>query len=97
MKITNKEVDYAARLARLELSAEEKEKYSAQLESILKYIDKLNELDTSGVKPTSHVMDIVNVWRKDISARSSEELVENILANAPERSGNFYKVKKIIE
>ncbi len=61
MKITEKDVEYVARLARLRLSDEEKEKFTGQLESILSYIDKLNTLDTKNIPPTSHAMALKNV------------------------------------
>lgn len=97
MKITKQEVAYVSKLARLELSEVEKEIFAGQLESILGHIEHLEKADTTNVVPTSHVLDLVNVWRKDEAKLSSRELTENLLANAPERSGNFYKVKKVIE
>ena len=66
MKITKKEVEYVARLARLSLSEAEKEKMTAQLDSILQYMDKLNKLDTKNIEPTSHVLPLNNVWREDM-------------------------------
>lgn len=95
MKITLKDVEYVARLARLKLTEEEKEKYARQLGDILNYINKLNELDTSGVEPTSHVVSISNVFRKDKVAPSLSS--EKILSNAPKQEKGFFKVKKIIE
>ena len=86
-----------AKLARLELTQDEKVKFAAQLESILGYIEHLGKADTSNVAPTSHVLDLVNVWRKDEASLSSDELKERLLSNAPERSGDFFKVKKVIE
>lgn len=97
MKITRKDVDYVAKLARLELAEDEKEKYTAQLESILEYIEQLNKLDTKDIPPTSHVLDLRNVWRKDAARKASAEETEKLLANAPEREDNFFKVKKVIE
>ncbi len=97
MKITRKDVDYVARLARLKLSEEEKEKFTLQLESIISYIGLLNELDTKDVKPTSHVLDLKNAFREDRVSASSPELIGRILDNAPDREGNFFKVKKVIE
>jgi aspartyl-tRNA(Asn)/glutamyl-tRNA(Gln) amidotransferase subunit C len=97
MKITKKEVEYVARLARLSLTNEEKEKFTGQLEAILEYIDKLNELDTKDVQPTSHVLPLSNVWREDVLVQSPDELRERLLNNAPEREGDFFKVKKVIE
>ncbi len=95
MKITKKEVEYVARLARLALSEAEKEKMTAQLDSILQYMDKLNSLDTKNVEPTSHVLPLNNVWREDKVQPSLSR--EEMLANAPEQAEGFYKVKKVIE
>jgi aspartyl-tRNA(Asn)/glutamyl-tRNA(Gln) amidotransferase subunit C len=95
MKITKHEVDHVARLARLELSEPEKEKLTDQLSNILTYVEKLNELNTSGVEPTAHVLDINNVMRDDIPGESLSQ--EKALANAPEKAAGHYKVPKIIE
>ncbi|MDE2483745.1 MAG: Asp-tRNA(Asn)/Glu-tRNA(Gln) amidotransferase subunit GatC [candidate division NC10 bacterium] len=95
MKITLKEVEHVARLARLELTAEEKERMRAQLDSILSYIDKLNELDTSAVEPTSHVLPMTNVFRKDEVTPSVAQ--EAALANAPDRHDLFFRVPRILE
>lgn len=97
MKITKKDVEYAARLARLSLSEEEKEKYAGQLESVLEFVGKLNNLDTSEVPPTSHVLELSNAWREDKIVQSSDETRKRLLANAPEREDDFFKVKKVIE
>jgi len=97
MTITKKDVEYVARLARLELSAEEKEKFAGQLESILSYIDKLNTLDTKNIQPTSHAISLNNVWREDELAQCPESAREMLLSNAPEREDDFFKVKKVIE
>ena len=97
MAITRKDVEYVARLARLELSAEEKDKFAGQLESILSYIDKLNTLDTKNIQPTSHAISLNNVWREDELAQCPERAREMILNNAPEREDDFFKVKKVIE
>lgn len=95
MKISQKDVEHIARLARLRLTEQEKLLYSEQLSKILDYIDKLNELDTSNVEPTSHVVNITNVFREDepLESLSPDEALEN----APQRKDNFYKVPKIIE
>lgn len=97
MKITEKEVDYAAKLARLSLSAEEKGKFVSQLQSIISYIEQLNGLDTRGINPTSHALENANPRRQDAPRKSSREDIENMLSNAPEREGNFFRVKKVIE
>jgi aspartyl-tRNA(Asn)/glutamyl-tRNA(Gln) amidotransferase subunit C len=97
MKISQKDVGHVARLARLSLSEEEKERYTAQLESILKYIDTLNKLDTTNVPPTTHVLPMSNVWREDQAEPHRLGSPEDILKNAPDAEGPFFKVKKIIE
>lgn len=97
MKITRNEVDHVAKLARLELSEEEKDRFTGQLESILEYIGQLNRLDTKDVPPTSHVLPLKNVWREDAMRPCPPAVREALLANAPEREGNFFKVKKVIE
>ena len=95
MKISKQEVEHVAKLARLELAEEEKEKLIDQLSNILTYVETLNELDTKGVEPTSHVLDIKNVMRDDVSAPSLPQ--EQALANAPEKAAGHFKVPKIIE
>ena len=95
MKITIKEVEHVARLARLELTDEEKERMRAQLDSILTYIDKLNELDTSAVEPTSHVLAMMNIFRDDEVRPSLSQ--EETLANAPDRQDLFFRVPRILE
>jgi len=96
MKITRKEVEYAARLARLKLTDAEKDEYTVQLEAILGHIDQLSKLDTKNVPPTSHAIPLKNVFREDLARKSSDEMRESILSNAPERDGNYFKVKKVI-
>ena len=94
-KITRKEVEHVARLARLELTEEEKERMTAQLDSILQYIDKLNELDTSGVEPTTTVIPMVSVMREDEVRPCLKR--DEALANAPDRQEAFFRVPRIIE
>jgi len=94
-KISMKEVEHVARLSRLELSEAEKERMRRELDSILAYIDKLRALDTEGVEPTSHAVPMTNVLRLDAPRPSFPQ--EEMLANAPERSGEFFRVPKIIE
>jgi aspartyl-tRNA(Asn)/glutamyl-tRNA(Gln) amidotransferase subunit C len=95
MKITKQEVEHVARLARLELSEQEKETLTDQLSNILTYVEQLNELDTKGVVPTSHVLDINNVMRDDVPEASLPQ--DRALANGPEKALGHYKVPKIIE
>lgn len=95
MKIIKEEIEHIALLARLSLSEEEKEMFGSQLSSILDYIDKLNELDTSAVQPTSHVLSLHNVMRDDLPGSSITR--EDALSNAPVHTDKFYRVPKIIE
>jgi len=95
MKITRKEVEYVAHLARLKLSAEDAENFTVRLDQILTYFEKLKELDTTGVEPTSHSMPMVNAFREDQVIPSLP--VEDALSNAPDKEGNFFKVPRIIE
>ncbi|MFQ3573341.1 MAG: Asp-tRNA(Asn)/Glu-tRNA(Gln) amidotransferase subunit GatC [Thermodesulfovibrionales bacterium] len=95
MKVTAKDVDHIAKLSRLELSSEEKETMMTQLNNILLYIDKLNELNTEGIEPTSHVVDISNVFQEDIPSRSLD--IESALSNAPDRLNSYFRVPRIIE
>ncbi len=92
MKIS---IEHIATLARLSLSEQEKELFGGQLEGILRYMDKLNELDTKDIGPTSHVLDIHNVTRDDVPAPSLGR--EDALSNAPDKTEKFYRVPKIIE
>ncbi len=95
MKISRADVEHIAMLARLKLTEEEKDTYSEQLSKILDYIDKLNQLDTTDVEPTSHVLQITNVFRDDEPAKSLP--TDKALKNAPDRKDNFYRVPRIIE
>jgi len=95
VKITPELVEHVANLARLELSGEEKERMEDQLGKILEYIGLLDELDLSDVLPTSHVIDVHNVFREDEVKESLP--VDKGLANAPEKAGTAFKVPRIIE
>jgi aspartyl-tRNA(Asn)/glutamyl-tRNA(Gln) amidotransferase subunit C len=95
MKISKEEIEHIAVLARLSLSEEEKELFGSQLSSILDYMEKLNELDTKGIEPTSHVLSLSNVMRNDIPMPSIPK--EDALMNAPDHTEKFYRVPKIIE
>jgi aspartyl-tRNA(Asn)/glutamyl-tRNA(Gln) amidotransferase subunit C len=95
MKISREEVENVAVLARLELTGEEKDVFTGQMDAILAYVDKLNELDTSGVIPTAHAVPMENAFRDD-EARPAIG-VDSALANAPERVDGFFRVPKVIE
>lgn len=92
---TRAEIEHIALLARLELTEKEKEIFSKQLSSILRYIDKLNELNTNDVEPTLHVLSKKNVFRDDKLKPSLQK--ERALQNAASKDNSFYKVPKIIE
>lgn len=91
--ITIKDVEHVAKLARLELTEEEKEKFTKQLGDVLKYAEQMNEVDTTGIKPMAHAFDFVNVMREDevVYEQTKEELIKN----APEEENGFFKVPKI--
>jgi aspartyl-tRNA(Asn)/glutamyl-tRNA(Gln) amidotransferase subunit C len=95
MAIDKKTVEYVAHLARIELQDNELEKLSSQLHDILGFIDKLAELDTKNVSPTSHILPINNVLRNDEPRQSLTP--EKALENAPSKEGNFFTVPKVIE
>lgn len=97
MEISKKDVDYVASLARLEFEEKEKENLAKQLGSILGYIEKIKEVDTSTIAPTSHGGTSQNVWREDIVVKSSQETIAALFKNAPEQDGAFFKVKKVME
>lgn len=91
--ITVKDVEHVAKLARLELTDAEKEKFTKQLGDVLKYVEQMNEVDTTNVKPMAHAFDIVNVMREDKVV--NEVSREALLQNAPEEENGFFKVPKI--
>jgi len=93
--INRQEVEYVAHLARLEIDDGEKDKFTSQLNDILLYIDKLNELDTQGVEPMSHAIAVTNAFREDKIVDSLG--TEKSLANAPDGRGEFFRVPKVIE
>jgi aspartyl-tRNA(Asn)/glutamyl-tRNA(Gln) amidotransferase subunit C len=93
--ISRQDVEHVARLARLALSDAELERMSEQLNGILAYIDALKAIDTAGVEPTAHAVPLVNVMRDDVTRPSLPQ--DAALANAPDRSTQFFRVPRIIE
>lgn len=93
MKITKEDVEHIAKLAKLHFETEGIEKMQNEMNKILEYIEKLNELDTSKVEPLSHVIDLKNVFREDVvnQVYSTEEL----LKNAPSKTEKFFRVPKV--
>ena len=90
MAIGREQVLHVARLARLDLTDEEVGRFSEQLDAILEAVSKVSELDLGDVPPTSHPLDLVNVWGADEPRASLP--VDTALANAPERDGDYFKV-----
>jgi len=95
MKITMEMVDHIAKLAKLEFTPEEKERFTHQLAQIIEYVEKLNELDTDNVPPTSHVLDLKNVFREDKVEPWLTQ--EDALANAPAKKLGYFSVPKVVE
>ena len=95
MAIDKKTVKYVAHLARIRLTDEELGKLSLELESIVNFIDKLKEGDVSGIKPTSHILPVNNVFREDKPTKSLD--AEAALRNAPAQKEDFFVAPKVIE
>lgn len=93
-KITLDEVSHVAKLSRLALDPSRLSKFSTQLASILEYVDKIGEVDTTGVEPMAHALPVHNVFREDVVEPSLP--LEKVLENAPESDGPFFKVPKVI-
>ncbi len=94
MKISHDEIRHVAKLARLELSSAEIESMAGQLDGILGYVDKLSEIETEGVKPTTHALSIYNAFREDIVTESLPR--EEALKNGPLQNGEAFVVPKVI-
>ncbi len=88
-------IEYVGILAKLELSEDEKEQAKKDMSSMLDYIDKLGELDTTGIEPMSHVFPVENVFREDVVTNGDES--EKTLKNAPEEKDNMFVVPKTFE
>lgn len=94
-KLTKEEVKHVAHLARLAITEEEAEKFAEQLGKITDYVQTLNELDTTNVEPTSHVLPIVNVMREDVAVKGLE--LDKVLLNVKEHENGLIKVPPILE
>ena len=93
--ISEETIDYVGILAKLFLTDEEKEQARSDMQKMLDYIDKLNELDTSDIEPMSHVFDFDNVFREDVVTNTDDR--DNMLANAPQEYDGRYQVPKTVE
>ena len=93
--ISDETIEYVGILAKLDLSPEEKEAAKKDMSRMLDYIDMLNELDTEGVEPMSHIFPVNNVFREDVVENGDEH--EKMLANAPKVKDGMYQVPKTVE
>ena len=93
--ISDETIEYVGILAKLELNDQEKEEAKKDMERMLDYIDQLNELDTTGIEPMSHIFPVTNVFREDVVTNGDEH--EQTLANAPEAKDGAVKVPKTVE
>lgn len=92
--ITKNDVEHIAELSKLNLTEEEKEEFTIQLNEIISYMDKLNELDTTDVEPLTHMGTVINVFREDALRDSISK--EEALKNAPNKNEDFFIVPKVI-
>jgi aspartyl-tRNA(Asn)/glutamyl-tRNA(Gln) amidotransferase subunit C len=95
MALSQQDVDHVAKLARLEITPEERERYQKQLNAILEHAAGIASLDVSEVPPTAHILPLSNVWREDRVLPSLPR--EEALANAPDKAKGCFRVPKIIE
>ncbi len=91
------DVSHIAKLARLGLSGEDEKKFAKDLGAILAFIEKLKEVDVEGVFPTTQVTGLYSIVRADESLKRQPDSRQKLLANAPERKGNYIKVKAVFE
>ena len=92
---TDLNIDHVAKLARVELTAEEKQQFAQQLGDVLHHIEQLTKVDVSGVEPTAHAFALFNVWQEDIAQRGLS--VDDALRNAPAQKDNMIVVPKGVE
>lgn len=95
--LTKDEVEKVARLARIELTDEELERFRHQLSAVLDYVEQLQKVNTSGVEATAQVTGLENVWREDAVTEDQPDEREAALAQSPERVANLIKVKSVFE
>jgi len=95
MRLTPEEVEHVALLGRLKLTEEERARFTTQLNSILEYFEQLQQIDTTGVPPMSHAVEITNVFREDAPQPSLTP--DEALQNAPDREEDYFQVPRVIE
>lgn len=97
MHLTDEQIDHVAALARLDVTPDEKETFRAQLSSVLEYVSKLGEADTTDVEPMSHPLEVHNVWRADV-VRESSDIERNAVVDAfPSKEGDLLRVKAVFK
>jgi aspartyl-tRNA(Asn)/glutamyl-tRNA(Gln) amidotransferase subunit C len=94
--ISKEKVKHIAKLARLALSEKEIEKYQKELSKILEYIEKLKEVDVSGIEPVFHPLKIKNVMREDVEVKKEINQIKKLIELMPEKKGGYLKVKKVL-
>ena len=94
MKVSKDDIEYIAKLAKLKFDDDEAPKMQSELNKILQYVEKLNELDTSEIEPLKHVIDLKNVDREDIVNQTLT--TDDMLKNAPSKTEKFFRVPKVI-
>ncbi|NJD78710.1 MAG: Asp-tRNA(Asn)/Glu-tRNA(Gln) amidotransferase subunit GatC [Candidatus Methanoperedens sp.] len=92
--ISRKDLEHIGWLARIELSEDDKDKYTPKLNSVLDYFGELDKVDTEGVQPTYHVLPMSNVFREDSPAKSLSQ--EEALSNAPKKQDGFFKAPRMM-
>lgn len=95
MRLTKEDIESVAHLSRLELSEEEKDKLTGHINKLLENFEKLQELDTTDVEPTSHVIPVANIFREDVVRPSLS--VEDVVANGPQVADNCFVVPRVVE
>lgn len=96
-RINSEQVEHIAKLARIELKEKEKEKFTNDLSSILDYVDKLNQVDTSNIESISQITGLENILREDEVKKDKLAVADKILKEAPVKKDNYFKVPKILE
>jgi aspartyl-tRNA(Asn)/glutamyl-tRNA(Gln) amidotransferase subunit C len=94
--ISKEKVKHIAKLARLALSEKEVEKYQKELSKILEYIEKLKEVDVSGIEPVFHPLKIKNVMREDVEVKKEFNQIKKLIELMPEKKEGYLKVKKVL-
>ncbi len=96
MSITKEKIEEIAKLARIKLTEEEKEIYTNQFTSILGYFEQLKEVDTENITPLINANSATNIMREDIASSCDLSVAQEIIAQFPDKKGNYVKVKKIL-